>query len=164
MYNSLDTPVSAQTPGVARGACNSSAAGLASLVTGEVPQELYARPVDGPPETAPNCEALISKAKASERELIRTLVIHDRESQTRLPHKDKTCNVSVINCSRGSKATYSCTECSLTTPVEIVIALTVGRKPLVSLPMKVGLICKVAPRSARTERYVCKRGSSGLTS
>jgi len=81
MYNSLDTPVSAQTPGVARGACNSSAAGLASLVTGEVPQELYARPVDGPPEMAPNCEALISKAKATERELIRTPVIHDRESQ-----------------------------------------------------------------------------------
>src|SRR5713226_670769 len=29
----------------------------------------------------PNCEALISKAKATERELIRTPVIHDRESQ-----------------------------------------------------------------------------------
>src|SRR6266851_2485392 len=72
MYNSLDTPVSAQTPGVARGACNSSAAGLASLVTAQVPQELYARPVDGPPETAPNCEALTPKAKATAGEPIRT--------------------------------------------------------------------------------------------
>src|SRR5258708_17373999 len=89
MYNSLDTPVSAQTPGVARGAYNSSAAGLASLVTGEVPQELYARPVDGPPETALNCGALISKAKATEKQLIRTLVIHNKGSQSQtgpVPH------------------------------------------------------------------------------
>ncbi len=31
-----------------------------------------ARPVDGPPETAPNCEAMISKAKAIARELSRS--------------------------------------------------------------------------------------------
>ncbi len=42
------------------------------MVTVQVPQELYARPVDGLPDTALSCEALISKAKATEREPIRT--------------------------------------------------------------------------------------------
>ena len=42
----------AQTPGSVRGACTSSVEGLASLVIGEVPQELDARPVDGLPELA----------------------------------------------------------------------------------------------------------------
>ena len=39
---------------------------------GVVPLEHEALPTDGPPETAPNCEAMISKAKASARERIRT--------------------------------------------------------------------------------------------
>ena len=43
------------------------------MVTVQVPQEHEARPVDGLPELAPNCEALILKAKATEREPIRTL-------------------------------------------------------------------------------------------
>ena len=33
------------------------------------------------PETTPNCDAMISKAKATAREPIRTLVIHAGESQ-----------------------------------------------------------------------------------
>lgn len=36
---------------------------------------------DGPPETAPHCEALIPKAKAVEGEQIRTSRIHAGESQ-----------------------------------------------------------------------------------
>src|SRR5947209_3278355 len=51
---------------------STSVEGLACLVKGQVPQEHEARPVDGPPETALNCEALISKRKRSEREPIRT--------------------------------------------------------------------------------------------
>ena len=42
------------------------------MVTVQVPQEHEARPVDGLPELAPNCEALISKLKRIEREPIRT--------------------------------------------------------------------------------------------
>ena len=64
--------ISAQTPGSGHGVNTSSAEGLASLVKGEVPQEHTARPVDGPPEMALNCEALILKAKATAREPIRT--------------------------------------------------------------------------------------------
>src|SRR5258708_21560976 len=99
MYNSLDTPVSAQTPGVARGAYNSSAAGLASQVIGEVPQELYARPVDGPPETALNYGALISKAKATEKEMIRTLIIHHKETHSLTwPVPNKNTFLDVVTC------------------------------------------------------------------
>src|SRR5437762_13005674 len=67
-------------------------------------------------------------------------------------HRDSNWRVSVTSCSRGSRATYSSTECSLTTPVETVKALMAGRRPLVSLPMKVGFIDKVAPRRASTLR------------
>ena len=35
------------------------------MVTVQVPQEPDAQPGDGPPETAPNCEALTPKAKAT---------------------------------------------------------------------------------------------------
>src|SRR5437667_11363448 len=63
-----------------------------------------------------------------------------------------TRKVSSTTCPSGAIGTYSSTECSLTTPVDIVIALTLGRKPLVSLPMKVGCICTSAPRWARTAR------------
>src|SRR5712691_10352110 len=51
---------------------STSAAGLACLIKGQVPQEHEARPVDAPPELAPNCEAMISKRKRIERERIRT--------------------------------------------------------------------------------------------
>ncbi len=49
-----------------------SAAGLACLIKGQVPREHDARPVDGSPEMTPNCDAMISKAKATAREPIRT--------------------------------------------------------------------------------------------
>src|SRR5260370_5011815 len=81
-----------------------------------------------------------------------------------LLHKVNPCKVSITNCSSGSNATYSSTECSLTTPVEIVKALIAGRNPLVSLPMNVGFICNVKPRRSRTVRYVCRRGSLGSSS
>ena len=38
-----------------------SAEGLACLIKGQVPQEHEARPVDGPPELALNCEAELLK-------------------------------------------------------------------------------------------------------
>src|SRR5437868_6202300 len=66
-----------------------------------------------------------------------------------LLHRASTSSVSSITCSRGVRATYSSTECSLTTPVERVKTFICTRKPLVSLPMKVGFICKAAPRLAR---------------
>jgi hypothetical protein len=42
---------------------------------------------DGPPETAPNCEALILKAKATEGERIRTSRSYPGESQR--PHRGR---------------------------------------------------------------------------
>ena len=150
MYNSLDTPVSAQTPGVARGACNSSAAGLASLVTGEVPQEFYARPVDGPPEMAPNCEALISKAKATERELIRTPVIHDRESQKGiLFFKKSILRISQFHHSNARNHHNMVTVCMETTPsfhpkAEKMLTQSPFSE-LMSQIASVGYICMVSP-------------------
>jgi hypothetical protein len=44
-----------------------------------------ALPVDGPPETAPNCEALIPKAKAIAGERIRTSRLQPGESQVSTP-------------------------------------------------------------------------------
>src|SRR5207302_10788212 len=67
-------------------------------------------------------------------------------------HFCTTCNASSTTCSNGASGTYSSTECSLTTPVETVNALTLGRKPLVSLPINVGRSSKEAPRCARTAR------------
>jgi hypothetical protein len=65
MYHSLETSVSAQTLGDVRGACTFSVEGLASLVTGEVPQELDARPVDGLPELAPTVKRLYPKGETN---------------------------------------------------------------------------------------------------
>ena len=62
----------AQTPGEVRGAYVSSVEGLACMVIVQVPREHDTRPVDGLPASALSCEALISKAKATAREPIRT--------------------------------------------------------------------------------------------
>ena len=65
-YNSLGTLfVPVQTPDSRRTALLGHSAGA---------QERDARPGDGPPETAPNCEALTPKAKATAGEPIRTPV------------------------------------------------------------------------------------------
>ena len=56
--------------------------GLAAVVTAAVPPEPCVLPVDGPLETAPNCEALIPKAKASEGERIRISHFPAGESQS----------------------------------------------------------------------------------
>jgi hypothetical protein len=64
-----------------RWARSRSAAGLALLVLGRVPPEPKALTVDGPPETAPNGDALIPKAKATEGEQIRTSRFQAGESQ-----------------------------------------------------------------------------------
>src|SRR5258708_18554594 len=56
--------------------------GLAAVVTAAVPPEPCVLPVDGPLETAPNCEALIPKAKALEGEPIRISRFQAGESQT----------------------------------------------------------------------------------
>ena len=55
------------------------------MVTVQVPQERDARPGDGPPETAPNCEALTPKAKATAGEPIRTPVYVWRRISVYLP-------------------------------------------------------------------------------
>ena len=66
---------------------STSIAGLAGVVTASVPPERkLARPADGPPETALNCEAMIPKAKASEGEWIRTSRFQAGESQDGLAH------------------------------------------------------------------------------
>src|SRR5438034_968190 len=41
-------------------------------------------------------------------------------SYERLLHNANTCKVSITSCSSGSNATHSFTECSCTTPVEMV--------------------------------------------
>src|SRR5258708_39628749 len=55
-----------------RGACPLAVEGLACLVIGQVPQDLYDRPVDGLPDSTLSCAALIPKAKATAGEPSRT--------------------------------------------------------------------------------------------
>ena len=63
-----------------------TAQGPADTVTVSVPPEYasrVARPVDGPLDTAHNCDAMIPKAKATEGEPIRTSRLQTGESQSR---------------------------------------------------------------------------------
>ena len=75
-------------------------------------------PVDGPLETAPNCEALIPKAKATEGELIRTSRIYAGESQVRSQGSGDSLSGGVIVRMRGVVSSSALATCGGATEAE----------------------------------------------